>query len=100
MTSDLSAVAEAFGLGAPVAPPVALSGGSPARRWRLRTDRGTWMVKTYQVPAAWEREQMRDAGVLERAAHGTGVAMPRPLVPPGPATGLWQAVGAGYARVS
>ena len=100
MTSDLSAVAEAFGLGAPVAPAVALSGGSPARRWRLRTERGGWMVKTYEAPAAWEREQMRDAGVLERAAHGTGVAMPRPLVPPGPAIGLWQAIGPGYARVS
>jgi hypothetical protein len=79
--------------------PNPLAGGGTARRWRLRTDRGTWIVKTRQDPAAWEREQMRDAGALELAAHAAGVSMPRPLVPPGPSIGLWQAVEPGYARV-
>src|SRR5205814_4360848 len=78
----------------------ALPGGAVAQRWRLRTDGGTWMVKIYASPAAWEREQMRDAGALELAAHAAGVAMPRPVVPPGPAIGLWQAVRPGYARVA
>jgi hypothetical protein len=100
VTSDLGAVAEAFGLGTPVAPAAALPGGSPAGRWRLRTDRGCWMVKTYDAPAAWEREQMRDAGALEQGAYAAGVAMPRPVPPRGPALGLWQPVGTGYARVA
>jgi hypothetical protein len=81
------------GFGTPLAAPVALGGGGPSKRWRLRTDRGTWMVKTCSAPVAWERRQMRDAGTLEQAAYGAGVAMPRPVVPPGPAIGLWQAVG-------
>jgi Ser/Thr protein kinase RdoA (MazF antagonist) len=100
VTSDLGAVAEAFGLGTPVAPAAALPGGSPAGRWRLRADRGCWMVKTYNAPAAWEREQMRDAGALEQGAYAAGVAMPRPVPPRGPALGLWQPVGTGYARVA
>jgi hypothetical protein len=99
VTSDLGAVADAFGLGRPLGAPDPLSGGGTARRWRLRTDRGTWMVKTHRDPALWEREQMRDAGALERAAYAAGVAMPRPLAPPAPSIGLWHAVGPGYARV-
>jgi hypothetical protein len=100
VTPSLNAVAAAFDLGAPVDRPAALPGGGPARRWRLRTGRGTWMVKTCAVPAAWELEQMRDAGTLELAAYGAGVAMPRPVEPPGPAVGLWRALDGGYARVS
>jgi hypothetical protein len=100
VTPKPSAVAAAFGLGTPAGPPAALPGGTPAGRWRLRTDRGTWMVKTCSEPAAWELEQMRDAGALERAAYAAGVPMPRPITPRGPAAGLWQALDDGYARVS
>lgn len=92
--------ADALGLGTPIAAPVALAGGGPAQRWRLRTDQGNWMVKTFPAPAAWERQQMRDAGALERAAYAAGVPMPRPVVPPGPAIGLWQPVASGYVRAS
>jgi len=100
VSADLRAVADAFGLGAVVDPPVPLPGGGSARRWRLRTARGTWMVKTYEEPAAWERQQMRDAGALERAAYAAGVAMPRPVEPLGAALGLWHPVGSVYARVA
>ena len=100
MTAELRAVADAFGLGLPVDAPAALPGGGSARRWRLRTDRGIWMVKTYAEPADWERQQMRDAGALERAAYAAGLAMPRPVEPTGTAIGLWQPVGSGYARVT
>jgi Ser/Thr protein kinase RdoA (MazF antagonist) len=58
------------------------------------------MIKTIARPCAWQRQQMRDAGTLEQAAYAAGVAMPRPVVPPAPGIGLWQAVGSQYARAA
>jgi Ser/Thr protein kinase RdoA (MazF antagonist) len=94
-------VCHAFGLGTASAPPVPLTGGSSAARWRLDTDRGRWTVKATDPPADWLRRQMRVSGALELAAYDAGVAMPRPVVPRvAGAIGLWAPVGGQYVRVA
>jgi hypothetical protein len=99
---DADAVSAAFDLGLPSGPPVPLTGGSSATRWMLRTDRGGWMVKANLSPATWQLSEMRVSAVLERAAYGAGVSMPRPVEPHGPGVGYWARIGqAGmWARVS
>jgi Phosphotransferase enzyme family len=99
---DTDAVCATFDLGLSSGPPIPLTGGSSATRWMLRTDRGGWMVKATSSPATWQLSEMRVSAVLERAAYGAGVSMPRPVEPHGPGVGYWARLGeAGmWARVS
>ena len=79
-----SAVAAAFGLGAPVGEWRPVAGGLSHRLFRLRTERGTWAVKWLNRSREewWLRDHLL-ATAVERAALAAGVPMPRPVVPPG-----------------
>jgi Ser/Thr protein kinase RdoA (MazF antagonist) len=83
MEPSPSPIAEAFGLGAPTGPLVAITSGPSAvhRSWRLSTSRGRFAVK------AFSRDQhARDVAAsegpvhLELAALAAGVPLPRPCL--------------------
>ncbi|MGE5827601.1 MAG: phosphotransferase [Micromonosporaceae bacterium] len=101
LTPDLAAAAAThFGLGAVTAPPRPLAGFSPAGVWELDTVDGPWVVKATRPQLAWQLESMRRGGELELAAYAAGVAVPRPVPPPGDGVGLWLRVDDTYLRVS
>lgn len=81
MGAGIDDICTVLGLGAPGDPPELVAGGSSAARWRVRTARGRWLVKTTPAPAAWQRHEMRVSGRLERAAYEAGVPMPAPAEP-------------------
>jgi Phosphotransferase enzyme family len=76
------AVAKAFGLGTPTAPPEPVAGGGSHLMWRLRTNTGEWAVK--QLNRSRERWWIRDfeiAAAVEESAWANGIPMPRPMPP-------------------
>jgi hypothetical protein len=77
MRAGIEDICEVLDLGAACDPPELVTGGSSAARWRVRTTRGRWLVKT-SAPAAWQLREMRVSGRLERAAYEAGVPMPTP----------------------
>jgi Ser/Thr protein kinase RdoA (MazF antagonist) len=90
--------AEAFGLGAPTGPLVAITGGPSAvhRSWRLSTSRGRFAVK------ALSRDQHAHgvAGLerpvhLELAALAAGVPLPRPCLAVDTGAGVAEVAGLG-----
>ncbi len=90
-----SPIAEAFGLGAPTGPLVAITSGPSAvhRSWRLSTSRGRFAVKAF----SWDQHAHGRAALegpvrLELAALAAGVPMPRPC--------LAVETGAGVAEVA
>jgi thiamine kinase-like enzyme len=90
-----SPIAEAFGLGAPTGPLVAITSGPSAvhRSWRLSTSRGQFAVKAL----GWDQhvggvEALEGPVRLELAALAAGVPLPRPC--------LAVATGAGVAEVT
>jgi Ser/Thr protein kinase RdoA (MazF antagonist) len=100
---DARVVGRTFGLGDPAGPIRPLPGLSSAGVWALDTVDGAWVVKAQRPAGDWVLRTMRRAGQLETAAHAAGVAMPRPVPPPGSeAVGPWTPLpGDGrYVRVS
>jgi Ser/Thr protein kinase RdoA (MazF antagonist) len=90
-----SSVAEAFGLGAPTGPLVAITGGPSAlhRSGRLSTSRGLFAVKVFSRGHHTHGvEALAGPMCLELAALAAGVPMPRPC--------LAVATGAGVAEVA
>src|SRR5438105_15044764 len=79
------AVADAFDLGTPLRPPVAVPGGLMNSMWRLDTDRGSFAVKQFHRdfdnPAYMPG--LEQGLRIERAALVAGIPMPRPVVLPG-----------------
>jgi Ser/Thr protein kinase RdoA (MazF antagonist) len=76
-------VAEAFGLGAPTGPLVAIASGPSAvhRSWQLSTSRGRFAVKVFdQDLSASGAEGLEGPVRLEMAAFAAGVPMPRPCL--------------------
>jgi Ser/Thr protein kinase RdoA (MazF antagonist) len=95
MEPSPSSIAEAFGLGAPTGPLVAIAGGPSAmhRSWRLPTSRGRFAVKAFSPDRhAHDVEALEGPVRLELAALAAGVPMPRPC--------LTVATGAGVAEVT
>jgi Ser/Thr protein kinase RdoA (MazF antagonist) len=92
--------AEAFGLGGLSRAPEPLPGGGPALRWRVTTERGSWMVKTHEAPEARHLHGMLVSSALELAAYRAGAAMPRPVGRPDAEAGLWHRVGDTYVRAA
>jgi Ser/Thr protein kinase RdoA (MazF antagonist) len=74
---DAAAVADAYGLGRPLGPPVAAARGELGRIWRLETLTGTWAVKEIFEPDT-EAEAGADVAFQE-AALAAGIPMPRPI---------------------
>jgi Ser/Thr protein kinase RdoA (MazF antagonist) len=90
-----SPIAEAFGLGAPTSPLVAITGGPSAvhRSWRLSTSRGRFAVKAFSRDQhAHGVEALEGPVRLELAALAAGVPLPRPC--------LTVETGAGIAEVA
>jgi hypothetical protein len=90
-----SPVAEAFGLGAPTGPLVAITGGPSAmhRSWRLSTSRGRFAVKAFSRDQHAHDVAASEAPLrLELAALAAGVPLPRPC--------LAVKTGAGVAEVA
>jgi Ser/Thr protein kinase RdoA (MazF antagonist) len=90
-----SPIAEAFGLGTPTGPLVAITSGPSAvhRSWRLSTSRGRFAVKAFnRDPHARGVEALEGPVRLELAALTAGVPLPRPC--------LAVATGAGVAEVA
>ncbi|MGW4942033.1 aminoglycoside phosphotransferase family protein [Actinoplanes sp. NPDC004185] len=84
-----TAVADAFGLGPPVADPLPVSGGRSHLMWRLRTEDGDWAVKVLnRSREAWWMDGYRIAAQVERTAWDRGIAMPRPVLPADPVAPL------------
>ena len=76
-------VAEAFGLGAPTGPLVAIPSGPSAvyRSWRLSTSRGRFAVKVVDQDLSPSSAAALEGPVrLELAAFAAGVPMPRPCL--------------------
>ena len=92
MERSPSPIAEAFGLGTPTGPLVAVGGGPSAvhRLWRLSTTRGRFAVKALgQDPHAdGDLEALEGPTRLELAAWAAGVPMPRPCRVPGTGAGV------------
>jgi Ser/Thr protein kinase RdoA (MazF antagonist) len=87
-------VAEAFGLGAPTGPLVAIASGPSAvhRSWRLSTKRGRFAVKVFDQDLSGSSAAALEGPVrLELAAFAAGVPMPRPYL---------ATTGAGVAEVA
>jgi Ser/Thr protein kinase RdoA (MazF antagonist) len=83
-----SPIAEAFGLGTPTGPLVAITSGPSAvhRSWRLSTSRGRFAVKTLsRDQPACGMAALEGPVCLELAALAAGVPLPRPC--PAVATG-------------
>jgi Ser/Thr protein kinase RdoA (MazF antagonist) len=90
-----SLIAEAFGLGTPTGPLVAITSGPSAvhRSWRLSTNRGRFAVKTLNRDQhAYGVGALEGPVRLELAALAAGVPLPRPH--------LAVATGAGVAEVA
>jgi Ser/Thr protein kinase RdoA (MazF antagonist) len=85
-------IAEAFGLGTPTAPLVAVGSGPSAvhRLWRLSTTQGRFAVKALgQDPHAHgDLEALEGPTRLELAARAAGVPMARPCRVPGGGAGV------------
>jgi Ser/Thr protein kinase RdoA (MazF antagonist) len=92
MERALSPIAEAFGLGSPTAPLMAVGGGPSGvhRLWRLSTTRGHFAVKAVgqDPPANGDLEALEEPTRLELAAWAAGVPMPRPCLVPGTGAGV------------
>ncbi|HVL81483.1 MAG TPA: phosphotransferase [Actinomycetota bacterium] len=74
-------LAEAFGLGTPVAPMSQLAWSQTGEDWKLQTDAGTWRVRTI---LDWITPQMlEDAARLREAAIARGMVAPVPVRSPG-----------------
>ncbi|MGN9842788.1 phosphotransferase [Nonomuraea sp. H19] len=74
----MRAVAQAYGLGEPLGPPVYAARGELGRIWRLDTGRGSWAVKELLVPA--EEAGARKDAEFQLAARKAGVRLPRPVM--------------------
>jgi Ser/Thr protein kinase RdoA (MazF antagonist) len=88
-------VAEAFGLGTPTGPLVAIASGPSGvhRSWRLSASRGRFAVKAFDQDLSADSAAALEGPVrLESAAFAAGVPMPRPC--------LAVATGAGVAEVA
>jgi Ser/Thr protein kinase RdoA (MazF antagonist) len=86
-----SPIAEAFGLGTPTGPLVAIGSGPSGvhRLWRLSTTRGRFAVKVLGRGQHLGGVEALDGPVrLELAALAAGVAMPRPCLVPGTGAGV------------
>ncbi len=81
MGTGIDDICAVLGLGTPGDPPELVAGGSSAARWRVRTARGRWLVKTTPAPPDWQLHEMQVSGRLERAAYEAGVPMPAPAEP-------------------
>jgi Ser/Thr protein kinase RdoA (MazF antagonist) len=97
-----SPIAEAFGLGIPTGPLVAIGSGPSGvhQLWRLSTTRGRFAVKVLgpdQHPGGVEA--LEGAGRLELAALAAGVPMPRPCLVPGTGAGVAAIAGLGSDSV-
>jgi Ser/Thr protein kinase RdoA (MazF antagonist) len=93
-----SPVAEAFGLGAPTGPLVAIAGGPSAvhRSWRLSTRRGLFVVKVFdQDLGAYGVKALEGPVRLELAALAAGVPMPRPCLAVENGAGVAEVAGLG-----
>jgi hypothetical protein len=78
-----SPIAEAFGLGTPTGPLVAITSGPSAvhRSWRLSTSQGRFAVKAFnRDPHARGVEALEGPVRLELAAMAAGVPLPRPCL--------------------
>ncbi len=75
---DAGAIADAYGLGNPIGPPVFAARGELGRIWRLDTSAGTWAIKELLEPPT-EAEAADDVAFQE-AAIRVGVPMPRPVL--------------------
>jgi Ser/Thr protein kinase RdoA (MazF antagonist) len=88
-------IAEAFGLGTPTGPLVAITSGPSAvhRSWRLSTSRGRFAIKAFNPdPHARGVAALEGPVRLELAALAAGVPLPHPR--------LAVATGAGVAEVA
>ena len=97
-----SPIAEAFGLGTPTDPLVAIGSGPSAvhHLWRLSTTRGRFAVKVLgrdQHPGGVEA--LEGPVRLELAALAAGVPMPRPCLVPGTGAGVAAIAGSGSDSV-
>ena len=81
MTGDEAGhIAEAYGLGLPTRPPVAMARGELGRIWRLDTERGSWAVKELLVPT--DEATARADLEFQAAALEAGLPLPHPIVRP------------------
>src|SRR5690242_17821976 len=78
---DPTAVADAYGLGTPVAAATVAARGELGRIWRLETIRGTWAVKELlRFDAETVEEAARADVAFQEAAIRAGIPMPRPVL--------------------
>jgi len=76
------AIAKAFGLGTPTAPPASVDGGGSHLMWRLRTTTGEWAVKQLnRSREQWWIDDFETAAAVEESAWSHGIPMPRPVPP-------------------
>jgi Ser/Thr protein kinase RdoA (MazF antagonist) len=93
-----SPIAEAFGLGTPTSPLVAITSGPSAvhRSWRLSTSRGLFAVKTLSRDQhAYGVAALEGPVRLELAAMAAGVALPRPCLAVETGAGVAEVAGLG-----
>ena len=91
-------VAEAFGLGAPTGPLVAIPSGPSGvhRSWRLSTHRGRFAVKAFDRNLVGSGAEALEGPVrLELAALAAGVPMPCPCLVVGNGAGVAEVPGLG-----
>jgi Ser/Thr protein kinase RdoA (MazF antagonist) len=102
MELSLSLIAEAFGLGTPTGPLVAITSGPSAvhRSWRLSTSRGRFAVKAFnRDPHARGVEALEGPVRLELAALAAGVPLPRPCPVVATGAGVAEVAGLGPQAV-
>jgi Ser/Thr protein kinase RdoA (MazF antagonist) len=101
MKPSPSPVAEAFGLGSPTGPLVAIAGGPSAvhRSWRLSTSRGLFVVKVFDQDQGDDGtdglEALEGPVRLELAALAAGVPVPRPCLAVENGAGVAEVAGLG-----
>jgi Ser/Thr protein kinase RdoA (MazF antagonist) len=98
MEPSPSPIAEAFGLGTPTGPLVAITSGPSAvhRSWRLSTSRGRFAVKTLRRDHhAYGVEALEGPVRLELAALAAGVPLPRPCSAVATGAGVAEVAGLG-----
>jgi Ser/Thr protein kinase RdoA (MazF antagonist) len=91
-------VAEAFGLGTPTGPLVAIPSGPSAvhRSWRFSTSRGLFAVKVFDRDlGGYGVEALEGPVRLELAALAAGVPMPRPCLAVETGAGVAEVAGLG-----
>jgi len=91
-------VAEAFGLGTPTGPLVAIASGPSGvhRSWRLSTSRGRFAVKAFDQDLSADGAATLEGPVrLELAAFAAGVPMPRPCLAVETGAGVAEVAGLG-----